>query len=144
IAHHQAEIVAHQVKHRAQQIVSAMFLGKLLLAGVDRRFGRRHGKDQPALTHLNEAQAENVAKEGPVGFRILAVEKKMSASKHVPEYIRSPHRSLTNFARFLRMKSDVTLRLARCFRAANGWLHAGRVSFANSRITGKWRCSSGG
>jgi hypothetical protein len=46
---------------------------------VNSGFGRRQGEDEPAAARIHGTQAEKVAKEGAVGFRVVAVEEDVRA-----------------------------------------------------------------
>jgi hypothetical protein len=46
---------------------------------VNPGFGRRQGKDEPAPTGVYRGKIKNVAEEGAVGFRVVAVEQDMGA-----------------------------------------------------------------
>ena len=91
------EVVAHQVQHRAEQIMAGMALRKLAVQRVYAGFGRWHRENHPAFAHLYIAESEDVAEEGAVGFGIFAVEQKMSADDHAAEYIPAGAQRLTNF-----------------------------------------------
>jgi hypothetical protein len=45
-------------------------------------FGRWKLEDQPAVTGVHMREPENVAKEGPIGLRVLAVNDHMRAVDH--------------------------------------------------------------
>src|SRR5438874_4709559 len=77
-------IVTHQIQDGAKHFVSPMkqlpFIPRFYR--MKRRLRWRKPKNKPASARINRAKPEHVAKERPVGFRILAVEKHVSASNH--------------------------------------------------------------
>lgn len=91
------KIIAHQVEDCSQQLVSGMLLGELALERMKSGLGGRHGEDQPALPNIARAEAENVAKEGAVRFRILAVEQEVRTENHVAKYSRDGERRFDQF-----------------------------------------------
>jgi hypothetical protein len=52
-----------------------------------RGLGWRHSEDQPAMADIDEVEAKNITKEGPVGVRILTVEKDVRPNNHGAKYI---------------------------------------------------------
>ena len=53
---HSIEIVTHQVKHGAQQLVASMVLRELSFERVNASFGGRHGEDHPTLADIDEGK----------------------------------------------------------------------------------------
>ena len=56
-----------------------MGLTLFAVGGVNSGFGGRQGKDEPAATGVYRGKIENVAEEGAVGLRVVAVEQDMGA-----------------------------------------------------------------
>jgi hypothetical protein len=46
---------------------------------MNAHFGGRQGKDEPPAAGIHGGKAENVAKEGSLRFRILAIEEEVRA-----------------------------------------------------------------
>lgn len=104
------KIVAHQVQHSAEQLVAGVLLAEISIRGMDGGFCRRQAEDQPSCTDVQRTKSKNVAKEGSVGLGMGTVKKKMCTTKHGQSISGRMLGGLTNFAGFLRMKWDVTLR----------------------------------
>src|SRR5450631_4425411 len=61
------KVVAHEEK-----------LVLVVLRGImERGLKWRHGENQPAVTSINAGKMEHIAKEGPVGLRVLGVDNNM-------------------------------------------------------------------
>ena len=58
---------------------AAVELTLFAVGGVNSGFCGRQGKDEPAPTGVHRGKIENVAKEGAVGLRVVAVEEDMGA-----------------------------------------------------------------
>ena len=67
------DVVAHQVELVLLEPVS----------GVDGDLGGRQLEDQPATAGVDPAKSEHVTDEGPVGFRVGAVENDMCSVDHI-------------------------------------------------------------
>ncbi len=62
------DVVAHQIK-----------FVRVILTGMHGHFGRRQAEDEPTVADIHVSELEDVAQQGAVGFRILAVNNGMSA-----------------------------------------------------------------
>lgn len=50
--------------------------------GVNTQLGRRELEDQPSAARIDGGKLESVAKEGPIGLGIVAVQQKVYAVDH--------------------------------------------------------------
>ncbi len=66
------DVIAHQ-----EELVTVVMLGV-----VKGGFGRREGKDEPAVAGIDRGELEHVAEEGSVGFRVLGVEDDVGSIDH--------------------------------------------------------------
>ena len=76
------EVVAHEIEHRAEQLVSRMTLDEALTRGMHGDLGRRQGEDQPSSAGVDTLKTQDLAQKTPIGIGILAIEQKVSAVDH--------------------------------------------------------------
>jgi hypothetical protein len=60
-------------------MVARVTLSEVAVRRMQGEFGRGQGEDGPALFELDETEAQNVADERAVGFRVFAVQQEMRA-----------------------------------------------------------------
>ena len=60
---------------------------------MNSELGRWKGKNQPALTRIDGREAQDIAKEGAIGFRIPAVEEDVGTDNYAREFSRFGLRS---------------------------------------------------
>src|SRR4029077_10568557 len=59
-----------------------MHLHKFSITRADRQLGRRQCKYQPAITEIERREFRHGFEERTIGFRVLAIEKKMRSGNH--------------------------------------------------------------
>jgi hypothetical protein len=65
-------VVAHQIK----------LVNVVLVGWMNRDFGGRQSKDQPAPASVDVSQPQHIAKKGAVSIRVFAVNDRMGANDH--------------------------------------------------------------
>jgi hypothetical protein len=70
--HRRLEVVAHEVQ----------FVHIVLFGRMKRSFRRRQRKDEPAVTGVHRAKFEDIAEEGAVRLRVLAVNDDVGSGDH--------------------------------------------------------------
>jgi hypothetical protein len=75
-----------------------MHLHKFAIAGVDRQLGRRQRKYQPTITEIHRREFQHSFEERTIGFRVLAVEKKMRSGNHCGSILTSREMNSLNHA----------------------------------------------
>jgi hypothetical protein len=68
------QVVTHKIK-----LVPAVLFG-----GMNRHFGRGHRENQPTVAGVHGRESEDVAEEGAIRRRILAVDNYVGAKDHAP------------------------------------------------------------
>jgi hypothetical protein len=77
------QFLAHQIKVCAKKLATSMeLLWGVFLDRMECSLGRWKGEDQPASSSIDGVKSEDVATEGAVCFRIVAVEKNVGAGNH--------------------------------------------------------------
>lgn len=79
------EVVAHEVKDGAEKVMPGVKLSGAGVSRVNGDLGRRQLEDQPAVTDVDEREAEDLAEEGAVGFGVVAVKQDVGAADHAGE-----------------------------------------------------------
>jgi hypothetical protein len=78
-----------------------MHLHKFAITRMDRQFGRRQCKYQPAIAKIDRRKFQHRFEERAIGFRILAVEKKMRSRNHCGSILTSRKMNSLNNALWL-------------------------------------------
>jgi hypothetical protein len=89
------QVVAHQVEHGTEEVTASVRLLGVSVRGMNAGFGGRKREDQPTLAGIDGAKSEDVAKEGAICLRLVAVKENVSAcntSKHGGKSIRGASR----------------------------------------------------
>src|ERR1039458_3568103 len=76
------QIVAHQVKLRAQHRMRRVAFRGVAIFGMHSGFRWRQLEDEPAMPGIHRAKLQHIPAECPIRFRIVAIEKNMSTRDH--------------------------------------------------------------
>jgi hypothetical protein len=78
------QVVAHQVKDCANEMTAPMELAAvgIGLSGMNAGFGGRQSEDQPSASSVHCVEIEHVAKEGAIGFWVVAVQEYVGTDDH--------------------------------------------------------------
>src|ERR1039458_1547446 len=79
---HVLQLVAHQVKLRAQHRMRRVAFRGVAIFGMHSGFRWRQLEDEPAMPGIHRAKLQHIPAECPIRFRIVAIEKNMSTRDH--------------------------------------------------------------
>jgi hypothetical protein len=85
----------------SQHGMFGMHLHKFAIAEMDRELGTRQCKYQPAIAEIDRREFQHGFEKGAIGFRVLAVEKKMRSGNHFGTILRSREMNSLNSALML-------------------------------------------
>src|SRR6266511_4038081 len=79
---HSTQIITHQIEKASQYGMFCMHLHKFAITRMNRQLGRRQRKYQPIVAEIDRGEFQHGFEERTIGFRVLAIEKKMRSGNH--------------------------------------------------------------